>query len=78
MNFIRTPSGEMDEIFKFPTKHNMLQLVIDVFTWHPHHFPCRPNKLNNIVTKFTQVQVGKFPTVTSYYLWFGATLEKIL
>jgi hypothetical protein len=68
----------MDEIFKLLTKHNMLQHVIDVFTRHPHHFLCQPNKLNNIVIKFTQVQVGKIPTVTSYCFWFGAALERIL
>ncbi len=34
-NFIITPSWKMDEIFKLPTKHDMLQNIIHVFTRHP-------------------------------------------
>jgi hypothetical protein len=31
MNLIAIPSGKMDEIFELPTKHDMLQHIIDVF-----------------------------------------------
>jgi hypothetical protein len=38
-NFIVTPNGELDEIFKLPKKHDMLQHIIYVFAWHPLPLP---------------------------------------
>ncbi len=40
-NLLTTISEEMDEIFRLPTKHDMLQHIIDVFAWHS--LPCQPN-----------------------------------
>jgi hypothetical protein len=39
-NFIATASRKMNESFKLPTKHDMLQYMVHVFTWHP--FPSFP------------------------------------
>jgi hypothetical protein len=36
------------------------------------HFPrAQPNKLEIIITKSKQMQVGKFPIVISYFFWGG-------
>jgi len=41
-NFITNPRLEIDEIFELPTKHDMLQHVIDLFAWHPFPSPLNP------------------------------------
>ncbi len=38
-NFITTPSWKMDETFKLPTKHDMLQTIVHVFIGHPFPSP---------------------------------------
>jgi hypothetical protein len=75
-NFITTPSWKMDETFKLPTKHDMLQNIVHVFIGH--HFPRRPNELDIIVTNSKQVQAGKFPIVISYCFLFGFWPNRIL
>ncbi len=44
-NFKTTPSWEMNENFKLPTKHDILQFIIQVFVRHP--FPSLTQQNSN-------------------------------
>jgi hypothetical protein len=65
----------MNEKFHLPTKYHMLQNLIQVLTMHP--LPYEAKEFVIIVMKFMQMQVRKFPIVTSYCLQFS-TKPKVI
>ncbi len=73
MNFIPTPCQIMNESLHLPTKHDMLQNAIQVFTMHP--FPHPPKEHVIIITKSVQMPIKNNLIVISYCLWFSIFLE---
>jgi hypothetical protein len=67
----------MNEIFRLVTIYHILQDEIEV-NLQCTHFPRPPKELAIIVMKSTQVQVGKFPIVTSYCFVLGGGLKLMM
>jgi hypothetical protein len=63
----------MNESLHLPTKHDMLQNAIQVFTMHP--FPHPPKEHVIIITKSVQMPIKNNLIVISYCLWFSIFLE---
>jgi hypothetical protein len=66
----------MNEIFKLPTKHDMLQNIILVFI--RHMFPSLTQQTYNHSHKIQVIVGWEIPNYNSYYLAFGKAPNKML